>query len=98
MGEVEKYKVYYLSLESQKWMVEEVSKDLSSAEIHGLEPFTSYIVYVAAYSGHDLPSYMHDVKTNEGGKLSSSMSTVDQFICSSLADPLINSSRDSKVR
>ena len=98
MSEVEKYKVYYLSLESQKWMVKEVSKGLLSAEVQGLDPFTSYIVYVAAYSGHDLPSYMHDVKTNEGGKLSSLMSTVGQFICSSLAVPLINSSRDSKAR
>ena len=95
---MEKYKVYYLSLESQKWMVKNVSKDLLSAEIQGLNPFTSYIVYVAAYSGYDLPSNMHNVKTNEGGKLSSLMSTVDQFICSSLAVPQINSSRDSKVR
>ena len=98
MSEVKHYNVYYLSLESQKWMVKKVPKDVLRAEVQGLDPFTSYIVYVAAYSGHDLPSYMHDVKTSEGGKLSLLMSTVGQFICSSLAVALINSSRDSKAR
>lgn len=71
MSAVQGYKVYYKSRKSQNWMVHEVSKDLSTAEIDGLNALTLYYVYVLTYSdeGHNLPSQMGDVITAEGGKL-----------------------------
>ena len=71
MTAVEGYKVYYSTRETQNWMVHEVSKAFSTAEIDGLKAFTLYHVYVLAYSGedNDLPSRMHNVNTSEGGKI-----------------------------
>lgn len=71
MTAVQGYKVYYNTRETKNWMVHEVSKDFSTAEIDGLKAFTLYHVYVLAYSdeGNELPSRMHNVNTSEGGKI-----------------------------